>query len=92
MDLPITGLGGSRAWHWGARVHDVVRPLEADYARLNHRPHLGLFELRPHLAAALATAKIAAIDQDVVHAHLDIPPTVEAIRQYWTPIRYARAR
>ena len=33
-------------------------------------PHLGLFELRPHLAAALATAKIAAIDLDVVHAHL----------------------
>jgi uncharacterized protein len=25
-------------------------------------------------------------------AYADIPPTVEAIRQYWTPIRYARAR
>jgi uncharacterized protein len=26
------------------------------------------------------------------HACADIPPAVEAIRQYWMPIRYARAR
>ncbi|RZN10532.1 YecA family protein, partial [Bradyrhizobium sp. Leo170] len=25
-------------------------------------------------------------------AHLDIPAAVEALRQYWMPIRYARAR
>ena len=26
------------------------------------------------------------------HAYLDIPAAVEAVRQYWMPIRYARAR
>ncbi|NWL42698.1 YecA family protein, partial [Bradyrhizobium elkanii] len=26
------------------------------------------------------------------NAHLDIPAAVEAMRQYWMPIRYARAR
>ncbi|MCK1711434.1 YecA family protein, partial [Bradyrhizobium sp. 143] len=26
------------------------------------------------------------------NAHADLPAAVEAIRQYWMPIRYARAR
>ena len=26
------------------------------------------------------------------NAHLDIPAAVEAVRQYWMPIRYPRAR
>ena len=29
---------------------------------------------------------------DISNAHLDIPAAVEAMRQYWMPIRYARAR
>jgi hypothetical protein len=31
-------------------------------------------------------------DDDLSNAHLGIPAAVEALRQYWMPIRYKRAR
>ncbi|MDA9398548.1 hypothetical protein XH79_06925 [Bradyrhizobium sp. CCBAU 45389] len=66
-----------------------------DASNVNHRLLLPiLLHCRDHQAGPLLGPPRTGRETraSLRNAHLDVPAAVEAMRQYWMPIRYARAR
>ena len=78
-----------------------MRPRQSDWAPLLDLSNINHGLLLPILLHCvddqrrplLGPARIGRETEEFLHsAHSDIPAAVEALRQYWMPIRYASAR